>query len=264
MKFQVFFIIILSHITLLAQEKTIPAKLLSKTPITTARYIGTDAFGWKYTIQNNVFKKEKDGRSVKYNSVSLGDIYRVDLQNPLQVVLFYKNFNTAVLLDSQLNETTRINFSELQQPLLAEAVGLASQNRLWVYDTNTQQVGLYDTATNTFKALTPPFNKTLQYYQSGYNYFYWADDVNNLYAVNPFGKVNFLGKLPDFKKIQLVNDKQVLLEKDMILYLYNPENTSLKKIAIVEKTFENFYYSAQILSIFTNNEIIQYNVTLPE
>lgn len=264
MKFQLFFIIILSHITLFAQEKTIPAQLLTKTPIATERYIGTDAFGWKYTIKNNVFRKEKDGKSLRYNSVSLGDIYRVDLQNPLQIVLFYKNFNTAVLLDSQLNETTRVNFSQLQQPLLAEAIGLASQNRLWVYDTNTQQVGLYDINKDTFKALTPPFNKTLQYYKSDYNYFYWVDTTNNLYAVNPFGKVNFLGQLPVFTKLQLINDKQVLLEKDSTLYLYNPENTSLKKIAIMEKTFENFVYSAQILSIFTNNEIIQYNVTLPE
>ncbi len=264
MKFKLFFIITFSHIALLAQEKTIPAQLLSKAKIATERYIGTDAFGWKYIIKNNVFIKEKDGKSLKYNSVSLGDIYRVDLQNPLQIVLFYKNFNTAVLLDRQLNETTRINFSQLQQPLLAEAVGLASQNRLWVYDTNTQQVGLYDINKDAFKTLTPPFNKTLQYYKSDYNYFYWVDTTNNLYAVNPFGKVNFLGQLPAYKKLQLINDKQVLLEKDNTLYLYSLQKNNLQKIGIVEKSFENFYYSAQILSIFTNNEIIQYNVTLPE
>ncbi|AXG73314.1 hypothetical protein DVK85_03345 [Flavobacterium arcticum] len=264
MNFRLVLLFILYPVMLLAQQKAIPAKVISKVAIGTERYIGTDAFGWKYTIKNNVFIKQKDGKNLKYNSVSLGDIYRADLQSPLQIVLFYKNFNTAVLLDNQLNETTRINFSQLQQPLLAEAVGLASQNRLWVYDTNTQQVGLYDINKESFKTLTPPFNKTLQYYQSGYNYFYWVDDSNNLYAVNVFGKVNSLGQLPSFKKVKFINDKQILLEKDDVLYLYSPQKNSLQKIEIIEKSFDNFYYSDQILSIFTNNEIIQYNVTLPE
>lgn len=265
MKIRLIIIIVCCQsIMLKAQDKAITAEVLSKIAISTERYIGTDAFGWKYTINNNVFKKTKVGESSKYNynNIALGDIHRVDLQNPLQIVLFYKNFNSAVLLDNQLNETYRVNFSELPMPMLAEAVGLASQNRLWVYDTNTQQVGLYDVNARTFKALIPPFNKTLQYYQSGYNYFYWADDTNSLYAVNLFGKVSFLGALPSFKKIQLINSKQLLLQNDNGLYLYNLEKDSSQEIAILEKSFVNFSYTAHILSIFTKNEITLYKIKL--
>ena len=150
----------------------------------TERFAGTDAFGWDYVIADNEFRKQKDGRVMKYKNVALGEIFRVDLQNPLQIVLFYKKFNTVVLLDNQMNATNVINFNEISQPLLAEAVGLASQNRLWVYDLNSQQTGLFDTSKNTFRTLTPPNNDGITWYQNDYNYFYWTDNNNNLFVLN--------------------------------------------------------------------------------
>ena len=64
-----------------------------------------------------MFYKTKDHQSLEYKNISLGKITKVDLQNPLKIVLFYENFNTAVLLDNQLNETQKINFSENTIPI---------------------------------------------------------------------------------------------------------------------------------------------------
>jgi hypothetical protein len=41
-------------------------------------------------------------------------ITKVDLQNPLKIVLFYESFNSALLLDNQLNEIQKINFPATQ------------------------------------------------------------------------------------------------------------------------------------------------------
>lgn len=264
MKFILSILFTVSIIIAQAQETSLHAELLHSFNAGTDRYIGTDNFGYTYTIGNNEFRKQKNGKTTRFKAVTLGDIYSVDLQNPLQIVLFYKDFNTVVLLDNQLNETTRINFSQLNQPIVAEGVGLASQNRIWVYDTNTQQVGLYSLIPNTFKTLTPPFNKKLKYHQSDYNYFYWADETNNLYAVNLFGKVSFLGELPAYDQMELISAKKVLLKKDNILYMYNLQEATYNKIEIAEKSFLSFHYTAQILSIFTDNKIIQYNIILPK
>lgn len=255
--------------TLYGQELSVPVNLLTDTEAAVDGYAGRDPFGWYYTMAQNEFRKQKDGRMVRYKAVSLGAIARADLQNPLQVVLFYKKFNTAVLLDNQLNETARFNFNELQLkdsqlPVVAEAVGLASQNRLWVYDINSQQVGLFDPAPRTFKTLTPPFNETLRDYASDYNYFYWTDETNSLYAVNVFGKVSFLGELPQYEHMQLVNAGQVLLLKHGGLYLYTLKSKQLQNIDVNQKSIANFYYTAQILTIFTGTHIIEYNITLPE
>lgn len=245
-----------------AQEIGIPVKFMESSKTAPQRYVGTDAFGWEYTITNNEFRKSKDGKSVKYLNLSLGDIYKADLQNPLQIVLFYRKFNSVVLLDNQLNQTATINFSALPNELIAEAAGLASQNRLWLYDINTQQIGLYDPVRNNFRTLTPPFNDGIKYYQSDYNYFYWIDNVGKCFVVNLFGSVTALGTVPDFDQAQLLSPTRILYRKDNSLYLYNLPEKSQKHIDIAEKSFGSFYYASQILSIFTESEIIQYKITL--
>lgn len=245
-----------------AQELDIPVKFLSNAKAGPQRYLGTDAFGWKYTIVENEFRKEKDNKTLKYKSLSLGEIYKVDLQNPLQIILFYRKFNTVVLLDNQLNETSRINFSNVAQPLITEAVGLASQNRLWVYDITTQQLGLYDLAQSNFKTITPPFTDNIKYYQNDYNYFYWIDTSNKCFMANLFGKVGSLGIIPEFDQVQIVSTNEILIKKDNSLYLYNLEKQTRSPIALVEKSFQSFHYTAQILSIFTDSEINTYKITL--
>jgi hypothetical protein len=247
-----------------AQELAIPVKFLSNSKTAPQRYLGTDAFGWKYSIADNEFRKEKDTRILKYRNLSLGEIYRADLQNPLQIVLFYRKFNTVLLLDNQLNETARINFSNVPEPLIAEAAGLASQNRLWIYDITTQQIGVYDLAKSKFKTLTPPFTDNIKYYQSDYNYFYWIDTTGKCFMVNLFGNVGFLGNAPEYDQVQLLSPNELLVRKDNTLFVYNLEKQTRSPIALVEKSFESFHYAAQILSIFTDSEIIQYKITLPK
>lgn len=227
------------------------------------QFLGQDNFGNSYSIYENEFRKISNNRVSFYKNVSLGKIHQVDLQNPLQIVLFYKQFTTAVLLDNQLNETTKINFSELNIPLNPEAVSLASQNRLWLYDMLSQKLGLFDILKNTFQPITQSFDQNLKFYQSDYNYFYWVDTKQNLYVSNLFGKVNSLGNVPDFEQLQVVSPNLVLVKKDNELYFYNLENSQKTPIAINEKSFVSFSYKEQILSIFTSQEIYQYKIILP-
>lgn len=259
-------IFLLATLTTMAQELAIPVRLMANPKPAKEVFAGTDAFGWQYTIADNEFRKQKDGRILKYNNVALGEIVHADLQNPLQIVLFYKKFNTVVLLDNQLNETLSINFSSLpnnQTELIVEAAGLASQNRLWLYDITTQQIGLYDTAKNTFHTLTPPFKDGMKFYQTDYNYFYWIDNTGKCFAVNLFGTVTQLGIVPDFMNAQLLDASNFLISTADGLFEYNMPQQVLKKVAVVEKTFSSFYYKDQILSIFTNDQIIQYKIKLP-
>lgn len=227
------------------------------------QFVGQDNYGSLYSIYENEFRKISSQSVVFYKNVSLGKIHQVDLQNPLQLVLFYKQFTTAVLLDNQLNETTKINFSELPQPLNPEAVSLASQNRLWLYDMLSQKLGLFDVLKNTFQPLTPSFKENLVFYQSDYNYFYWVDTKLNLYASNLFGNVSSLGKIPEFEQLQVISSKEILIKLPNGLFLYNLENAIMTPVALNEKSFDSFSYKEQILSIFTQQEIHQYKIVIP-
>lgn len=227
------------------------------------RFIGFDTYENQYFIKDNNFFKQNKNKSWQYKNIALSKINQVDLQNPLQLVLFYKDFNTVVVLDSQLNETSKINFSETAPDLSPQTVSLASQNSLWVFDLNSQKLGLFDILKNKFHSITVPFKESIVAYQSDYNYFYWIDSKQNCYVSTTFGTISFLGKVPEFDQMQLVTSKSILLKKDSIFTLYYLEKETSQNISINEKTFKNFYYKDQILSIFTSEGITNYKITIP-
>lgn len=245
------------------QQKDIAVKHFETQKTTAHYFIGRDAFGNNYTITDNVFRKESNQFKQEYKNIALGSITQVDLQNPLQVVLFYKAMNAVVLLDNQLNETNRINFTETNPELLVQWIGLASQNRLWLFDLASQKLGLYDYQKKTFHPISVVFKLPIVYTQSDYNYFYWIDNQQKMYASNNYGKINFLGKIPEFDKIQIISSKQILLKKGDTLNVYDLEKETSQIIPIPEKSFQSFYYKEQILSIFTDNEIRNYKIILP-
>jgi hypothetical protein len=178
-------------------------------------------------------------------------------------MLFYENFNTIVLLDNQLSETQKINFSENDIPILATATGIASQNRLWIYNSLTQQIGLFDYLKNNFQSITPSFQGNLKYYESDFNSFQWIDDKLNWYSCDVFGKITTLGKVADFDQIQVIANEEVIFSKEGKLFIENLKKNSIYQIENVDKSFKKFYYKEQILSIFTNQEITNYKITIP-
>ncbi|MEW5676942.1 hypothetical protein ABGT15_11575 [Flavobacterium enshiense] len=238
-------------------------KLIGNEKLNSGFFIGRDTYGAVYSIQNNEFRKQDTQQQANYKNITLGNLHEVDLQNPLQIVLFYKEMNSVVLLDRQLNETYRFNFSETNPELLPQQVRLASQNRLWIFDLTSQKLGLYDYQKKVFRPITVAFEHPIVYAQSDYNYFYWMDNKYDLFVSNLFGKINYLGKVPEHDALQIVSSKEILLKKGNVLSLFNLEKETSQIIPVKEKSFKNFYYSEQNLSIFTDNEIRTYKITLP-
>lgn len=256
-------IFIVQFSLVLAQEKSLKVTFLSTQKIDADDFMGVDGLDNIYYIKDNTLFKNNKTESWQYGNISLGKITRVDIQNPLKPVLFYENFNTIILLDSQLNETQKINFAENTTPLLVSAMGIASQNRLWIYDSISQQIGLFDYLKNTFDPIAPSFQGSFNYYNSDFNSFQWIDDKLNWYSCDIFGKITALGKVADFDQIQTIEKQAVVFSKDKKLYLQDLSTNSFYTIENIEKSFKKFYYKDQILSIFTNQEIINYKITIP-
>ncbi|UOK43564.1 MULTISPECIES: hypothetical protein [Flavobacterium] len=246
-----------------SQEKKINITFISSEKTETDSFVGRDAFGFNYYVKDNVLKKESSLKKQEYKNLALGKIEKVDLQNPLQLVLFYKEMNAVVLLDNQLNETVKINFSETNPELQPQWVCMASQNQLWLFDFATQKLGLYNYLKRTFNPITVVFESPIAKTQSDYNYFYWINKENQLFASNIFGKINFLGNVPEYDSMQIVSSKQLLLKKGTILSIYDLEKETSQILPLQEKSIESFYYREQILSIFTGNEIRNYKLILP-
>ncbi len=230
---------------------------------TSDHFLGYDSFGFFYTLTNNVFTKVAQNETLEYKNISLGKVTNVDLQNPLKIVLFYEDFNTVVILDNQLNESQKINFSETTIPVLATAIGIASQNQLWVYNSLNQQIGLFDYLNKEYKTISIPLTTPVLSYTSDFNTFDWLDSLNNWYSCDIFGKITNKGNFSGYDQIQVVNSNEILIQDNTHLMLYELRSGKKTEIEILEKTFKKCYYKDQILSIFTAEGITNYKIIIP-
>src|SRR5574343_158383 len=223
-------------------QETILTEKINSTKIQAEEFLGFDNQQNFYTTKDNVLFKNNTQNHFEYKNVSLGKITRVDFQNPLQIVVFYNDFNTAILLDNQLNETKKINFNHLSEPVNIGAIALSSQNKLWFFDTITSKIGLYDLTKDTF---------------------YCLDTKNKLYSISIYGTIKAHTELPNFDNIQLINDEIAIYSYENQLYYYKIKTNTNLKIKIAENFATNFFFADGILAIFTQNEITNYKIILP-
>lgn len=263
MKNAVYFLLLLSFTTFFGQNQKLKTTALSTKNLENRTYVGFDGLGNNYYIKENVFIKEKDAQVWEYKNVALGKITSVDFVNPLQLVVFYEDFNTIITLDNQLNEIQKLNLFDSDNTIFASKIGLAAQNQFWIYNSLTQQVMLFDYLKKTSKSIGNPIQGDIQYTQSDFNNFYWVDEINNWYSTDIFGKVTLLANIPPFEKIQIIDNEKLLFSRDNVLYCLNNVTKSVYEIEIVEKSFENYYYKDQILAIFTNQQIKNFKIKLP-
>ena len=261
---KILFILIINFLCFsLQSQEVISAVKVSDTKLTCDIFLGFDNQKSIYSLKNNILSKNSDSTIYQYNNLGLGKITRVDFQNPLQIVVFYKNFNTVVLLDNQLNEIKKIDFNLKSTPVTLEAVALSSQNQIWIYDSISSKIGLYNINTDTFKWISTMLENPISYYESDYTHFYWTDIHLNLYRISIYGAIEKLGILPNFDTIQFTKNGNSIYKTDDKLYYYDLTSKSSSKIAIDEKIISKFFFRDGILSICTQNEITNYKIILP-
>ena len=226
-------------------------------------FVGVDNLGYYYYIKNNVFYKQKETEIWQYQNVGLGEITKVDLINPLKIVVFYENFNKVILLDNQLNEVNVVDFSLLTDVIIAHNVGMCGQNSLWIFNSMNQQVGLFNYENRKYTVLNQAIKNLLLFSQTDFNSFVWIDDSFKAYKMDVFGKVQFLGIIPNFDVIQFVSDSQFLFTKGNKLYHQKEAVLQPIELESIEKSIKNFSYKDKILTIFTGKEISTYNLILP-
>ena len=262
MKYVVFLIIIFFSFKVFSQT-TIRAVLRDSVRLQASMYFGKDHLKNDYYASSNVFKKNGTDGLFQYQNITLGILKKVCFTSPLQLLLFYEDFNSVVLLDNQLNETHRVDGNVFETPIKIEAFGLSGQNNIWLYDGFSQKISLYNLKTRAYKNISTPLNSKIKAYFSDFNTFYWIDEANNLFSISIFGKIKMLGFVDAFDAVQIVDDKTVILLKNNQLFYRNMVLQQEFEIEVVEKRLDNFFYSNEILSIFTHNRVSNYKIDLP-
>ncbi len=240
-----------------------PLTTLPDLPLLADSFVGFDNHGFVYYESNNTLVKSKEYNSVDYKNFGLGKISRVDILNPLSVVVLYADFNTVVLLDNQLNETSQINFSKIKDEIIVGATGNASRNKLWIFNELTREIGLYDYLRNEYRVLTQPLVGKILHYETDFNTFSWVNDKLERFSCDIFGKITTLGLLPQFDEIRFIDNSSSIIRIGTKLQYISKEGEIKSLTDLDQKTFKSFYYSPQKLAIFTTDGIKNYKITLP-
>lgn len=92
------------------------------------------------TSRNELLKYNKEGQLLfQYNNNRLGNLKWVDATDPFNVLLFYPDYFTVVLLDRTLNIVGEYQLYDLNITDV-NAVAMANDNNLWYFDENAGKV----------------------------------------------------------------------------------------------------------------------------
>ncbi len=133
-----------------------------------------------YFLKNGVLS---DGQNHFWKS-EWGTPDKVYVNNPLQILLFYKSFPAIVLLDNTLNPVYEHVFDNLG----IGQVQLAGHDQLWCFDENQRSLSLFNLKNKKHQLVYQPIPEHIRDMACSIN-LCWILSEQYLYALNPFGSL---------------------------------------------------------------------------
>lgn len=261
MKYTLYLFFFLS-ISISAQD-VIEASLIEKTELDADAFVSTNNFNNTFYILDNVLFKhseENKGIDIGYNNFQLGNITSVNTFNPLKINVFYKDFNTVIVLDNRLTEMFKIDFNALSDYKNVSHVTTGSDNTLWLFNENTQQLELFDYKTNTTRAQTLPIKSTVLDLKSNYNYC-WVLTQKHLYLFDYFGNLLKKTKNNGYGFIAIDNENIILKKENTLSYLKKDTETIIP-ISLPNLLINQFFVTTETLYIYNKKNLYKYQLKI--
>lgn len=241
-------------------QESIEATLIKKMPLEAQALIGIDNFGDIYTIEQATFNKKDKSKTITYSNVQLGNITSANAFNPLKINLFYKNFNTAIILDNRLAEIYKIDFNTKQPYRNVSHVSTGYDNTIWIFNQDNQQLELYDYKANISRVTTLPVQSNVLDIKSDYNYC-WLLTENYLYTYNYFGSVISKLKNDGYTEIEEGNGNLILKSGNQLYYMAK-DTTVLTPIKLPELLINRFLLTTETLYIYAGETLHQFQLKI--
>lgn len=209
----------------------------------------TDNLGFVYTVDGETLTKysSKGEKIQSYSNSKFGKITSIDTNNPLQILIFYKDFNQIILLDNTLSQIgNSISLDELNVES-AEVVCSASNAGFWVFNSINSQLNYFD---KNLKLIHKgidirPFNKTENtpnFILERNNLVYLNMNGNEIFVFDSFGNYKRTISLKIKDSFQIFDSKIYYFENQSLLCysadlhqtdtLNIPQNTNIKDVKI--------------------------------
>ena len=232
----------------ISAQITVNTELNGKKSLKTDLLVEIDNFASTYHIKNNALILQKELNALSYSNIQLGTITSANAFNPLKINLFYKDFNTVIILDNRLAEIAKIDFNTLADFRLVEYVSTGNDNTIWLYNQNTQQLELFSYLTRKTRITTLPINEDVLDLKSNYNYC-WLLTKNHILVYNYIGSL--IKKVPNdgFTNIE-ENNGNLFLKKDNQLYFLSENSTEITAVKLPELLINQFLVTNETLYIY--------------
>ncbi|MBA6152320.1 hypothetical protein [Gelidibacter maritimus] len=251
------YISFLFSIALFSQER-ITTEVVGTFPIKADQITHIDNFGALFYTVGTTFYKKEDNQNYSYSNVQLGAITSANAFNPLKINLFYKKFNTVLILDNRLSDIYRVNFSAIQPYKNITHISTGSDNTIWIFNQDTQHLELFDYKTNKTRATTMPVESEVLDLTSNYNYS-WLLTEKFLYIYNYFGST--IAKIKNDGFIQIDEDNgNLIILKDQKLYFLSKKTSQLIPIHLPELLIKQFLVTNESLYIYSDETLHQFQL----
>lgn len=218
------------------------------------------------TQRGQVIKFDKNGKQqFEYNNNRLGEIGKIDIRNPLTILVYYPDLAIVVILDRTLSPIKELNLYDLEI-IAPRGIALANDNNIWVYDEvaavlkKISQTGETIFESRNLNQLTRK-NLSPTFLLEKNNLIYLSDLENGLFVFDNFGQLKQEILIKGIERFQ-VEGQQLFFEKrgqycQLFLDTLEEEIVKLPKLEIA---IENVFVSGQFIYLMDKKtvEIYQY------
>ena len=254
------YIFFLFSFSTLAQQ-SIEVSFVKKTKLNIETLIGIDNFETRYYVTNNELLKSEKGIVLStYSNIQLGHITSANTFNPLKIVVFYKAFNTVVILDNRLSEMFKLDFNTIQPFKDITHLTTGIDNTIWLFNQTTQQLENYDYKANVTRIKALPIQSEVIDLTSNYNFF-WLLTKDYLYSYNYVGSLLSKIKNTGFTKLIQTNGNLILQKENQLFYL--PKDTEVfLELKIPKLLIKQFFVTNETVYIYDDEFLYQYRLKI--
>lgn len=235
---------------------------LEKVDLDADVFVGIDNYNGLYFIKDQVLYKKDKKTIFNFYDLQLGEITSVDIINPLNVLIYYSDLNTAVFLDNHLNEIERINFNTIPEFINVSHASMAGKNQLWIFNIDSQQLELYNYRSQRKVVVSQPFEGEIQSHASNFNFCFLLTN-NQLRSFNIYGSLISKYSLDKFENVVQYDNDIIIVKENELFYI--PEDSLLaKKIFSPDFNIKDLQLTQDFLYIYNGNQVHTFSIKLPK
>ena len=241
-------------------SQKLETKFTNSFPLDADIFVGIDEFENLYFIKHNTLFKKSVQETVNYSNVSLGEISSVDIHNPFKIILFYRDYNSAIVLDNKLNELTdKIDFTGNTLFNNVQLMSHSSENNLWLF-ADDNKLHLYNFQNKSEKIQTQP----ITFYQDNFIPRSLKSTYKNAWVLGSTGviQINEYGNFISFYKDDSIDFISTYLKGFIFVkdasFFYLKNNNIVPVLIEFDHSIADIYINNSSINIFDGIKVHRY------